>query len=218
MHKLVTFGLILTSLLFELFLASMNPSSVFAGSSGTTAEDLYVKERMTIQAGTGVLISPLFFKTNRQDLDYLMTFVRGGYVFTDPSEKRFFPRGNLEALMQLSGSAVTDGFGNHMVEFAMLLRYNVVYPEWRIVPYFQIGAGVLYNDLYKDRSQDLIGQAIEFSPQASLGFHYILGKRWSLDVEGIFHHISNAGLDGNGRNIGTNAFGGLIGVTRFFGP
>lgn len=217
MKSLTGLTLILMSLLFEPFLTPMNPFAASAASS-STADGLFVKERMTLQAGTGLLISPLFFRTHRQDLDYAMVFVRAGYFFTNPSEKRFLPRGNIEALMQVSGSAVTEGFGNYMTEFALLFRYNVVYPEWRIVPYFQVGAGMIYNDLYKDRAQDLVGQAVEFSPQASLGFRYILSKRWSLDAEGMFHHISNAGLDDSKRNVGVNAFGGFIGMTYFFSP
>lgn len=217
MPSLVTLALVLSSLLFELFLVILSPSPSLAALSAK-AGDLYEKGGKTFQGGTGVLVSPLFFRTHRRELDYSLTYGRGGYFFTDPTEKKLLPRGNLEGIVQVSGSAVTEGFGNYMVEFALLLRYNVVYPGWRIVPYFQIGAGVVYNDLYKDRTQDLIGQAIEFSPQASLGFRYLIGKRWSLDAEGIFHHISNAGLDGEDRNVGTNAFGGLIGVTYFFGP
>ena len=169
-----------------------------------------------MQAGAGFLTSPLFFRTHRRDLDYAMGFVRAGYFFTDPTEKKILPRGNLEGLLQVSGSEVTDGFGDHMMEFALLFRYNVVYPKWPVVPYFQIGAGAVLNDLYKDRTQDLIGQAIEFSPQASLGLRCPISRKWSLDAEAIFQHISCAGLDGHDRNVGTNAFGGLIGVTYFF--
>jgi hypothetical protein len=215
MKILVITALIWISLFFEPFLVRMNPSVVFAASSGSTADDLYVKGNKTIQAGTGLLVSPLFIKTNRRDLDYSMTYVRGGYFLTDPSDKKILPRGNLEGIMQVAGSNVTEGFGDYMVEFALLLRYNAVYPGWWIVPYFQFGAGIVYNDLYKDQTQDLVGQSIEFSPQASLGFRYLLGKGWSLDLEGMFHHVSNAGLDD--RNVGTNAFGGSIAVTYFFG-
>jgi hypothetical protein len=216
MKKPAAIALFLMIFIFEPYLLPMDGCSALAASAGITAEDLYLKKGKTLQAGAGLLVSPLFFKTHRRDLDYAMTLVRAGYFITAPSKKSFLPRGNFEVLMQMNGSFVTQGFGDYMIEFALLLRYNVVYPEWRIVPYFQVGAGILYNDLYKDRTQDLIGQSIEFSPQASLGFRYILNKRWSLDAEGIFHHISNAGLDD--RNVGTNAFGALIGVTYFFGP
>jgi len=206
--------LLLTTLFLGLFLA-LNSSTAFADQNGSTAGDLYVKGNKTLQLGTGLLVSPLFIKTERRDLDYSMTYLRGGYFLTDPSEKKFLPRGNLEGILQLAGSSVTEGFGDYMVEFAVLLRYNVVYPGWRIVPYFQIGAGIVYNDLYKDQTQDLVGQSIEFSPQASLGFRYLIGKRWSLDLEGMYHHVSNAGLDD--RNVGVNAFGGSIAATYFFG-
>ncbi len=56
--------------------------------------------------------------------------------------------------------------------------------------------------------------AIEFTPQASLGLHYLFDKKWSIDTEAMFHHISNAGQ--SERNRGINAFGGFIGLTYFF--
>jgi hypothetical protein len=210
--------------LISLFLFSVtNPPAGLADSS-STADDLLVKGSRTLQLGTGLLLSPVFIKTERPDLDYAMTFFRGGYLFSNPTEKKFFPRGNLEVLFQLSGSVATDGFepvftedfDQHFWEFALLARYNIVYPGWRVVPYIQIGAGALHNELYMDGSQDLLGQSVEFTPQGSLGFRYILGKSWSLDLEGMFHHISNAGFDD--RNVGVNAFGGFVALTWFFGP
>jgi hypothetical protein len=59
------------------------------------------------------------------------------------------------------------------------------------------------------------GQSIESTPQGSVGFRCLLDKRWSPDFEGIYHHISNAGLDE--RNAGVNAVGGFIGVSYIFG-
>jgi lipid A 3-O-deacylase len=204
----------LISISCAISLGTLNPS-VSMADQGSTADDLYVKGGKDLQAGTGLLVSPVFIKTHRRELDYSMTFIRGGYFFTDPSEKSFFFRGNLEGLMQLAGSVVTKGFGSYMVEYDLLVRYNVVYPGWKIVPYIQIGAGVLYNDLYKNQTQALVGQSIEFTPQGSVGFRCLLDKKWSLEFEGIFHHISNAGLDD--RNVGVNAFGGFIAVSYFFG-
>ena len=57
-------------------------------------------------------------------------------------------------------------------------------------------------------------EAIEFTPQASLGLHYLINKKWSIDAEAMLHHISNAGL--SERNRGINALGGFIGLTYFF--
>src|SRR3989339_470306 len=117
MKSLTTLVSILISLFFEPFLVSMDPSIAFAASS-STADDLYVKGGKTIQAGTGLLVSPLFIKTNRRSLDYSMTYLRGGYFLNDPSEKKFLPKGNLEGILQLAGSHVTEGFGDYMVELA----------------------------------------------------------------------------------------------------
>jgi hypothetical protein len=59
-----------------------------------------------------------------------------------------------------------------------------------------------------------VGNEIEFNPQASLGFRYAIHTKLSLDVEGIFHHVSNAGLED--RNIGVNGVGCLLGVTYYW--
>ncbi len=59
-------------------------------------------------------------------------------------------------------------------------------------------------------------EAIEFTPQASLGLHYLIDEKWSIDAEAMFHHISNAGLAE--RNRGINALGGFIGTYLFKSP
>ena len=104
--------------------------------------------------------------------------------------------------------------GNYIGGITALLRYNFVQPGWRLVPYVHGGVGIVYTDAYKDKTQRAIGQAIEFTPQCSLGFRYLIKKNWSLDAEAMFHHISNAGLDKRNRSI--NAIGGFVGVTYFF--
>ena len=73
---------------------------------------------------------------------------------------------------------------------------------------------IVYNDIYKDETQQAIGQAIEFTPQCSLGFRYLINKNWSLDGEAMFYHMSNAGMADRNRSI--NALGGFVGVTYFF--
>ena len=91
---------------------------------------------------------------------------------------------------------------------------NFVQPGWRFIPYVQGGVGIVYTDAYKDETQQAIGQAIELTPQCSLGLRYLINKNWSLDGEAMFHHISNAGLAKRNRSI--NAVGGFVGVTYFF--
>jgi len=81
--------------------------------------------------------------------------------------------------------------------------------------YAQAGPGIVYTDAHEDLSQCLIGNAIEFTPQFSLGAHYLLSKNWSIDGEVMFHHISNAGMDED-RNVGVNSLGGFIGLSYSF--
>jgi hypothetical protein len=212
MSKANTFAL---TMIFLLLLAGWHPGSAFTDWTCSTAKPLAQKS-LSLQAGAGLLVSPLLIQTKRQELDYAAAFIRAGYIFTDPLTKPYLPRGNVEGLVQASCFEITEGFSGNMQEVALLFRYNVIYPGWPIAPYMHVGVGLLHNTLYKDRSQDLIGQAVEFTPQASLGFRCLFGDEWTIDVEAMVHHISNAGLDP--RNIGVNAFGGFIAVTRFFGP
>lgn len=44
---------------------------------------------------------------------------------------------------------------------------------------------------------------------------HFIRRNWTLDGEAMFHPISNGGLS-QGRNGGTNAIGGFLGVTYFF--
>ena len=115
------------------------------------------------------------------------------------------------------GSGIAKRFLAQVVTLrgiTLLGRYNLLLPnpEWAL--YIQIGAGVIVNDAYKDMSQSEIGQSVEFTPQGSIGLHYFMERQWTLDVEAMYHHISNAGLAE--RNRGINAVGGFLGVTHFF--
>ena len=74
-----------------------------------------------------------------------------------------------------------------------------------------MGIGILYNDIYRDRSQDLIGNSIEFTPQGGMGLRLPIDKRISIDTEFIYHHISNADI--SERNVGVNGVGIFIGIT-----
>jgi opacity protein-like surface antigen len=97
---------------------------------------------------------------------------------------------------------------------AALLRYNFVQPEARLIPYVQGGAGIAWNDAYRNQHQIAIGEAVEFTLQAGVGVHYLLSKNWAVGAEADFYHISNAGLAR--RNAGINAVGGSVGVTYYF--
>jgi hypothetical protein len=183
-------------------------------AQASPTSNLYTEDRISIQAVSGLIFSPTVFASRTMVMDYWQTNVRLGWMLNTPSDSQSFFRGNWEALLEVTNSVIYKGPGNYMGGIGAFIRYNFVQPDARIVPYFQVGGDVVYNDAYKDESQNSIGQSIEFTPQGSFGAHFLLSDHWALDAEAIFHHISNAGLDD--RNRGVNAFGGFVGVTYYF--
>ena len=193
----------------------------FAGETGSEGSShasidlscIYIKDRISLQIVSGLLFSPTVLASQTVMMDYWQTNMRLGWMLTEIFQKQSFLRGNFEALFELSYSYIYKGPGHHLVGITALLRHNFVQPEPRIAPYFQVGAGIVYTDAYKDPDSG-IGQSIEFTPQGSLGLRFLINRQVSLDAEAMFHHISNAGLAE--RNEGINAFGGFLGMTYFF--
>lgn len=176
--------------------------------------EIYTEDRISFQIVSGLLFSPFALASRTPVLDYAQTNLRIGWILNSPKQSESILRGNVEAIVGLSNSIIYKGFGNYIVGITGLIRYNFVQPHSQLIPYLQGGVGVVYTDAYKDYTQNAIGQSIEFTPQASLGLHYLIDKKWSIDAETMFHHISNAGL--SERNRGINSFGGFIGLTYFF--
>jgi hypothetical protein len=188
----------------------------YASSSVSPASfsGVYVKDRLSMQLVSGAVFSPTIIASRTPVMDYAQTNLRLGWMLYSPSRQGFLPRGNLEAIMEVTNSIVYKGPGNYIGGVTAMIRYNIVPKGSRFVPYVQIGVGVVYTDAYKDETQNAIGNSIEFTPQAGVGCQYLINKKWSISAELIFHHISNAGLDH--RNRGINAVGGFIGVTYYF--
>jgi lipid A 3-O-deacylase len=173
----------------------------------------FVEDRISVQLVSGVLFSPVGIGPDAETLNTSQTNLRLGWMLNSPSEDAHPLRGNFEALIELSTSGIFEGAGSLMIGPTALVRYNFVQPDWKVVPYVQAGVGMVYTDAYKDRNQDEIGQALEFTPQASVGLKILLSRDWSIDVEGMYHHVSNASIAS--RNDGVNALGGLIGATYY---
>ena len=182
---------------------------------GDSPSGLFVKNRLSAQFVAGALFGPVSWVHDHATFNYAQTNLRFGWMATDPKESKYFGKGNFELLFELTNSIIFDGWGNYLRGFTLLGRYNLLLSNPKWVPYFQIGAGIIVNDVYKDMSQNEIGQSVEFTPQASIGLRYFMSRQWTVDVEAMFHHVSNAGLS-DGRNGGTNAVGGFVGVTYFF--
>jgi lipid A 3-O-deacylase len=177
-------------------------------------EEIFTKGRLSLQLVSGVINSITKLPKGSPVLGYAQTNVRVGWMAQSPGRSKSFWRGNWEVIGEVSNSFIYKGSGTYIGGVTALLRYNFVQPGWRFIPFVQVGAGIVYNDIYKDETQKAVGQAIEFTPQCSLGLRYLINKNWSVDGEAMFHHISNAGMADRNRSL--NALGGFVGVTYFF--
>lgn len=192
-------------------------SSLFAGQEiysdvqvvQLTSETPFDKGTFELQ----VLAGSYFSFVNPPRIDYAIGTVRGGWMLYTPSGEGPL-RGNVEFLIEGFGGGIFNGPGSALAGVTLFLRYNFVQPGATIVPYFQIGGGGAYSDVYKDQSQRIIGAEFEFNLQASIGLRCFLSERCAFVVEGGYRHISNAGLAE--RNIGLNSLGGQIGFSYFY--
>jgi hypothetical protein len=123
-------------------------------------------------------------------------------------------RGVAEVLLAAVYAPVVTRIGSYITGPCAIVRYNFLPREGPAVPYLQGGAGIVFNDAWKDRVQLQVGEEFEFLLRAELGVRFVLLERLSLDVEGGLQHISNAGIDR--RNGGLNNVGFAFGFTYFF--
>lgn len=173
----------------------------------------FKKGTTEFQIQSGAFVSFAWLPVNRGVINYNLNILRVGRMISDPNLSGFL-RGNSEFLLEAFGGPVYQGPGNGLVGGSLMYRYNFVQPSAKWIPYFQLGAGALYNDIYKDQDQRLIGEGFEFVLHASVGVHYMITDRWAVSAEGGYRHISNA--DMADRNVGLNSLGGTLGVTWFY--
>ena len=175
---------------------------------------LFTEDRIEFQGMTGALFSPCGVGPSTPHYNYEKTTLRLGWMLNSPDADGCWLDGNFEALIELSTNAAFSGFGNVHVGPTALVRYNFVQQGWKVIPYIQGGAGIVYSDGYENKNQRALGQGFEFTPQAAIGIRYLINDKWSANLEGNFEHISNASTAS--RNLGTNAIGGQVGVSYFF--
>lgn len=206
--------LALTSVLF----ASLATGLLHAGEMVTKQEvatsspfDQGTREFQLLVGGTGS-----FFTAGTEvdpDFSTIDACVRIGWMLNTPDRGGWL-RGNAEFLLEAYGAGVVEGPGNAIAGAVLLLRYNFVQPKARLVPYLQLDGGGAWNDGYKEKVQELFGQALEFHLGASAGFRWFVQERAAITFEGRYRHISNN--DMADRNLGVNSLGGFIGFSWFF--
>lgn len=192
--------------------ASAGAASFRATKQVVSSDFPYEKGAMEIQAMAGAYWSLNNFG-GQPTINYALENVRLGWMVCSPIGSGCL-RGNGEVLLGVFGSEVVTGPGNYMIGGELIFRYNFVQPGAKWVPYVQLGGGGLYNNIYKNQAQNLIGGPGEFMLTAGFGVRYHLSEKWALSAEFGYRHISNADI--YDRNLGLNSLGGQIGVSRFF--
>ncbi len=153
---------------------------------------------------------------DRPKLTYGQGDLSLGWMLTSPRPGlgQNWLRGNWEALANVFGAGVAKGPSGIMVGGRGQIRYNFIQPDARWVPFVQLGAGGLGDDIYRHRDQRLVGSGFEFTLTADAGLRYLISPRWSVLIMADFEHVSNANTAS--RNVGVNAVGGMAGMGCFF--
>jgi hypothetical protein len=135
--------------------------------------------------------------------------LRYGWILTGPHGPSFLG-GNFEYVVD----AVPIFLVFQPANTAYGLSLNPLGLKWdfvahgRIVPYFELGGGVLYTNHEVPTGTS----SVNFTPGAALGFHH-LGEKMTWSLEARFQHISDAGL--SGLNPGINTVQVRLGIGAF---
>jgi lipid A 3-O-deacylase len=183
------------------------------GAEPTQADDFssyfFQRGKQEVMLSGGMLFSPVGADKNRPTLNYTLSGLQWGWMLTDPKSSGWL-RGNFEAAGEVMGGAVVKGRGSYMVGGTLWLRYNFLQPNWRVVPFFQAGAGAEATDM----DPRLIGETFNFNLNVGAGVRCFIAKDWAVSAECRYQHISNAKLSNH--DIGINAVGPMVGVSYFF--
>ena len=176
--------------------------------------EIFHKGQWEVQFATGVLGHPVpGVGPQGPKMIFLPQLLRLGYVFNDSEPGRNRLKGSFEAIFELSTFPIPKGPGNFLLGEAWYLRYNFTKRFERLVPYFEMGGGCAYTDVYKFRPSNL-STGFEFILHIGAGCRYMINSKWAVSAEFDYFHFSDAGIGIH--NFGVNAFGGTIGISRFF--
>jgi len=190
-----------------------------SGATAFCAEfDPFEKRRWEFNAQGGIRDSPVVCRMmeGRPRLTYGEFGINIGRMLTSPSAPwgQAGLRGNVELLGNAFGAYSFDGPEGFLGGVRVLLRYNFVQPRAQLVPFLQGGVGILGTNIYRDRSQRIIGSGFEFCESVGIGTRWFFTPRCAAILTIEFEHISNAGI--TRRNWGINSLGGTAGMAWFF--
>ncbi len=178
------------------------------------AFDPWAAEGFEASFVTGPFMGPSFGVNGaREELNYWGNSFRFGYNLTGilGGDNAWY-RGNVQFVGELFLAEIfnTEGGGSIVVGPNGLFRYNFVQPGWFVVPYVQLGPGLVYTDT----DNNAIGSNFCFQLNIGVGLRWMINEKWAVLTEFDWHHMSNAGLAEH--NLGSNEAGYQIGFSYFF--
>ena len=200
-------------------LAFVSISVIHAGTERPVAtiatqetDDVFARSAKEFQNVTGAYF---FFdqSDNRPSVDYALDSVRFGIMLSSPHGSNFLA-GNFEFLNEIFVGPIFQGPGDIIAGSTIFIRYNFIQPRARIIPYLQIGAGLVYTNISEKESGGLVSLPVEFNLQGTLGFRFMVNPHWSVVAEGEYRHVSNGTIQLP--NFGIEAVGGNLGFGFFF--
>jgi hypothetical protein len=195
------------------FYDSVAGISFFEKNPQVSLRDPFSKGNVELELLGGGESSSLFPGARRPKITFLEGDVRVGLIVSDTIGCSFY-RGDFEILLDGFAAGITDGPGNWLVGGRVFGRYNFIQPGARVVPYLQVSAGALGNDIYRDHTQKIIGGGFEFTTGVSMGVRFLISRHFGVLLEGGYQHISNADIYPH--NAGLNALGAQAGLFYFF--
>lgn len=124
---------------------------------------------------------------------------RLGVVMTDQLGAGMFS-GNLEVLAEPFYGRFKNSFSADAAGASLVMKYNLLsFGRW--MPFWDVGAGLLWTDLAPRIAED--SSQVNFALQTGPGVQYLATARMALIVGVRYHHISNAGI--GERNLGLDA-------------
>ncbi len=119
--------------------------------------------------------------------------------------------GNVEVVVEPLYARYYQPFPATAAGASLVAKYNfLAFGRW--MPFFDVGAGMLWTDLAPRIAEQ--STPFNFVLQAGPGVQYFATQRVALTLGARFHHISNAGI--GVRNIGLNGVLPYAGVSYFF--
>ena len=123
-------------------------------------------------------------------------------------------RGNWDVTFTGSITAIPRGAETHYFSYDMGLRRNFVHPNWRVVPYADIRAGLGLIDAKGPLGVYYAqGQNYTFTMNLGAGARYNFNPRYAISAGLNWMHISNNNLSApQYSNYGINVYGPMFGL------